>query len=64
MQVIEVKVPEEVYEEAGLLAYDNRQLLQELWRRGWDEHEIRAALYALDQIADARTDNALHGTTS
>ena len=59
MQIIKVDVPDEIYAEAGLLFYDDEQLMQELARRGIKPSEYRrmfAVQYAKEQIADARTD--------
>jgi len=55
-----MNIPVEVYQEAGLASYDNRQLIQELHRRHVSEHTILGAMYELDAIADARTDNEVY----
>lgn len=57
---IKVVAPEEVYEEAGLLFYDDGQLMAELERRGITPSEYKrfyAVQYAKAQIEDARTAN-------
>ncbi len=49
-------IPNNVYVEAGLAAYDDKQLITELHKRNISEHTILSAFYALDAIADHRTE--------
>ena len=56
---MKITVPSEVYLEAGLAAYDEKQLITELHRRQVSEHTILNAFYALDAMADHRMETAM-----